>query len=448
MNTSTIQWTASSQDAQWTPKQAASAPANERASLTLTEELFQSVEGFGGCFNELGYAALQHLTDEDRETVLHALFHPEGEHRFSICRLPIGASDYALEWYSHNEHDGDYAMERFSIERDRKYLVPYIKEALKLNPDLKLFASPWSPPTWMKFPKAYNYGTLRWEKDVLQAYALYFVKFVQAYREEGITIHQIHVQNEVAADQKFPSCLWTGEQLKEFIRDYLGPAFEQHGLDTEIWLGTINAPDPWQELIKKTTSDYDVYAAVVLSDPEAYKYVKGVGYQWAGKYAIQRTVQSYPELRYMQTENECGDGNNTWDYAKYVFNLYQHYFTNGVNAYVYWNMALEPKGRSTWGWEQNAMITVDPATKQATNNPEFYVMKHFANAVRPGAKRIGLRGPWAGHAVAFRNPDGETVVVLANPFKETRELKLSDGKDVYSFQLEPESFHTIRWSNA
>lgn len=443
MDKSAIRWVSSTQTSYWTNKDAAAETAEGKANLSITGDKFQIVEGFGGCFNELGYDALSHLSDQDRDDVLHALFHPEGEHRFSICRLPIGASDYALEWYSHNETDGDLEMNHFNIERDHKYLLPYIKAALKLNPELKLFASPWSPPTWMKSPRAYNYGTLRWEKEILEAYALYFVKFVQAYREEGVTIHQIHVQNEVVADQKFPSCVWTGEQLREFIRDYLGPAFEKHGLDTEIWLGTINAPDPWQELMKKTTSDFDTYANTVLSDPEAYKYVKGVGYQWAGKYAIQRTVQSYPELRYMQTENECGDGNNSWDYAKYVFNLYQHYFVNGVNSYIYWNMVLEPKGRSTWGWEQNAMVTVEPDLKQAVNNPEFYVMKHFAHFVAPGSRRIGLKGPWAGNSLAFELQDGGIAVIIANPFEDMRQLHLSDGVDTHTFELEPESFHTI-----
>lgn len=242
------------QDSPW--KELSFASTNESANLKLTGEQHQLVEGFGGCFNELGYMALSHLSEEQRHEVFHSLFHPEGEHKFNICRLPIGASDYAEQWYSHNEVDGDVAMEHFSIERDFKYLIPYIKEALSYNPNLQFFASPWSPPTWMKSPKAYNYGTLRWEKDILEAYALYFVKFVQAYRDAGITIHQVHVQNEVIADQKFPSCMWTGEQLREFIADYLGPAFDKHGLDTEIWLGTINAPDPWEELIKKkqTTS--------------------------------------------------------------------------------------------------------------------------------------------------------------------------------------------------
>ncbi|WP_431090580.1 glycoside hydrolase family 30 protein [Paenibacillus sp. 8b26] len=443
MSNQTIQWFSTSKAKAWQSRSHHPSETQEPANLTITGETYQLVEGFGGCFNELGYVALNHLESDEREQVLHSLFHPEGEHKFTICRLPIGASDYALEWYSHNETDGDVEMKHYSIERDQQYLIPFIREALQLNPDLKLFASPWSPPTWMKSPKAYNYGTLRWEKNILKAYALYFVKFVQAYREAGITIHQVHVQNEVIADQKFPSCVWTGEQLREFIRDYLGPAFEEHGLDTEIWLGTINAPDPWEELMKKTSTGFDEYAHTVLSDPEAYKYIKGVGYQWAGKNAIQRTVASYPELRYMQTENECGNGENSWDYAKYVYNLYQHYFTNGVNAYIYWNMVLEPKGKSTWGWEQNSMITVDPADRKRTLNPEYYVMKHFSHFVLPGARRIGLHGSWTGNAVAFRNADGQTIVVIANPFHESRVLNLSAGEDTHHFELEPESFNTI-----
>ncbi|MDQ0113019.1 glycoside hydrolase family 30 protein [Paenibacillus harenae] len=447
MNEHKLRWIASTEQRRWLEQAAVTATAATAATanLTITDREHQTFEGFGGCFNELGHVALGRLPAEERDQVMHDLFHPEGEHRLSVCRLPIGASDYALDWYSHNETDGDTAMEHFSVERDRKHLIPYIKEALKLNPELVLFASPWSPPTWMKFPKAYNYGTLRWEKDILEAYALYFVKFVQAYAEEGITIHQVHVQNEVVADQKFPSCVWTGQQLREFIRDYLGPAFERHGLDTEIWLGTINAPEAWDEWLKKKATDFDGYAGTVLGDPEAYKYIKGVGYQWAGKYGIQRAVQSYPELRYMQTENECGDGENTWFYAKYIFSLYQHYLFNGVHAYVYWNMVLEPKGRSTWGWEQNAMVTVDPATRQYVRNPEYYVMKHYAHFVSPGDIRIGLQGPWSGHASAFLKPDGTKIIVLSNPYPEEKELRLSCGSVVYNFRLEPESFHTIVW---
>lgn len=435
-------WISTTKNQYWQEKNAIM-NENDQPNLIITDETKRVIDGFGGCFNELGYEALSQLSEEDRKRVLDALFLPDGECQFRICRLPIGASDYALEWYSHNETPEDYEMKHFSIERDKKYLIPYIKEALKRNPELKLFASPWSPPTWMKFPKAYNYGTLRWEPAVLEAYALYFVKFVQAYKEEGITIHQIHVQNEVVADQKFPSCVWTGDQLREFISVYLGPAFKKHEIDAEIWLGTINAPEPWDEWLKGKTSDYEAFAQTVLSDPSAYQYVKGVGYQWAGKYAIQRTVQSYPELKYMQTENECGNGENTWGYAHYVHNLYRHYYVNGANAYIYWNMVLRPKGKSTWGWEQNSMITVDPETKKTIYNPEYYVMKHFSHFVKPGAVRVETMGPWTGNATAFQNPDGTKVIVIANPFKEVRELTIEHKGETYSFVLEAESFNTI-----
>src|SRR5690625_3864829 len=216
-------WYSSTKEEQWVDSTLKKEFKTEKeVHLSIGDQSYQTVGHFGGCFNELGFQALSHLSKKEQEQYFFDLFHPDGEQKFTMCRLPIGASDYALEWYSLNEHDGDYEMEHFSIERDQKYLIPYIKKALKMNPDLKLFASPWSPPTWMKSPKAYNFGTLRWEKRVLEAYALYFVKFIQAYEKEGIKIDQIHVQNEVVADQKFPSCVWTGEQLREFIAKYLG----------------------------------------------------------------------------------------------------------------------------------------------------------------------------------------------------------------------------------
>ncbi|MET1031566.1 glycoside hydrolase family 30 protein [Domibacillus tundrae] len=422
-----IQWISTTKEQYWQEKQPEQ-KADASVNLIVTDDAKRVIEGFGGCFNELGYHALQQLPEREQHKVYDALFSPDGDSRFSICRLPIGASDYALEWYSHNEAENDVEMDHFSIERDRQYLIPYIKEALKRNPDLQLFASPWSPPTWMKFPKAYNYGTLRWEPAILKAYALYFVKFVQAYAEEGITIHQVHVQNEVVADRKFPSCVWTGEQLREFIRDYLGPAFKEHGLETEIWLGTINGIV--EDLFAKSASDYDSIAAPSLNDPEAAQFISGVGYQWAGKYALQQTVQSYPDMRYMQTENECGDGKNTWDYAHYVFNLYRHYFINGVNAYIYWNMILEPEGKSTWGWKQNAMMTADVEKQTVHCNPEYYVMNHFSRFVKPGARRIETVGPWTGTAVAFQNQDGTNVIVLQNPFKDTREANVTINGEI------------------
>lgn len=424
-------------------KQGMENTGHNRVTLQVSESENRVVEGFGSCFNELGMKALNLLNETKRSEILDQLFLPEGDCRFNLCRLPIGASDYAIEWYSHNEHEDDFDMEQFSIEKDQRLLIPYIKEALKRNPDIILTACPWSPPTWMKTQKVCNFGTLRWEDEILKAYALYFVKFVQAYEKEGITIHQVHVQNEVVADQKFPSCRWTGEQLRDFIKNYLGPAFEQHQIKSEIWLGTINAPEPHIEWMEDYTQDFDVYAGLVLRDAEAYKYVSGVGYQWAGKNAIQRSVEAYPEKRFYQTENECGNGKNTWLYAEYVFNLFRHYFVNGANGYMYWNAVLEPKGMSTWGWEQNSMITINPDTKEVTYNPDYYVMKHFSHFVQVGAKRLSTSGVDSVDTVAFKNPDESIIIVISNKNDDSRLSTIEFAGEIFEVELEGHSFNTI-----
>lgn len=406
-------------------------PSAGAATLSLTGATDQTWEGWGGCFNELGWIALSALPARRRQAVLQALFDPREGCRFGLCRLPIGASDYGADWYSHNETDGDYAMKHFSIARDRRHLLPYIRAAQSIRPDLRFFASPWSPPTWMKSPKVYNYGRLVWTPRNLKAYALYFVKFVQAYAAAGVPINQVHVQNEPLADQKFPSCLWSGEQLRDFIRDHLAPAFRRARLSTEIWLGTLN------------TDDFHGYPSLVLADPAAARAVAGIGLQWAGKGMVQRIHAAWPERRVFQTENECGDGRNSWDYAHYVCDLILHYLANGVNGYIYWNMVLPEGGRSTWGWSQNAMVSVAPDSGRVTLNPEFHVMKHFSRFIEPGAVRLGVCGPLAGNAVAFRNPDGRRVLVAHNPWPAARPLTWTDELGGFTAELPAESFNSF-----
>ncbi|GMQ61960.1 glycoside hydrolase family 30 protein [Vallitalea maricola] len=413
--------------------------------LTLTDKRDQTIDGFGACFNELGWIALNKIDDKQREEVIKNFFDQEHGAKFNFCRMPIGASDYAAQWYSLNEQENDFEMKHFSIERDRSYLIPYINSAKKYKKDLKLFASPWSPPTWMKFPKAYNYGRLIMKEEYLKAYALYFLKFIEAYEKEGIRIDQIHIQNEPFADQKFPSCLWSGEQFRQFIGEYLGPLFEKENVDTQIWLGTLNGPEQMKFLPTGTIilDIFDEYVDHVLFDKMAKKYISGVGYQWAGREAIQRTRESYPDMKLIQTENECGDGNNTWEYARYVFNLMRHYFRNGVSSYTYWNMVLEPGGSSTWGWKQNSLVTVDPKTEEVIYNPEFYVMKHFSGYVKPGAKRIEVKGPWSGAAVAFENPNQEIIVVAANNVNYSRDMSININKKNIRVNLKGYSFNTF-----
>ncbi len=406
-------------------------PPSTQAEVTLSiggvVSHLQPWRGFGGCFNELGWSALTGLDEKQRCAVLNSLFAPSGCY-FTHCRLPIGASDYALEWYSHDEYADDLTMSKFSISRDEIYLIPYIKAAQAIQPNLEFFASPWSPPTWMKFPKAYSYGTLIQTPEILKAYALYFVKFIEAYAECGIKINQIHPHNEPRADQKFPSCLWTGPEMAHFIRDYLVPAFREHKIEAQAFLGTLN------------TDDFDGFFFPALL--EGRDSIAGVGLQWAGKGMVQRIHRAFPSLPISQTENECGDGKQTWDYAAYVFSLLQHYLMNGASSYIYWNMVLEPGGKSTWGWDQNAMITIDKTTRSIVYTHEFYLMKHFAHFIRPGARLRETSGELASNAIVCENPDGQVIAVVHNPLSRPLHLKIGPFTSLQA-HLPAHSFSTL-----
>ena len=339
-------------------------------------------------------------------------------------------------------------MEHFSVEHDEQTLIPYIHRAQEWQPNMQLFSSPWSPPTWMKRPKAYNYGRLVQTPENLKAYAKYFVKYIQAYAEHGITVNQLHVQNEVFADQKFPSALWDSEALKVFIRDYLGPAFDEAGLDTDIWLGTLNGPEDMAWTgggYGMTLNNYNRFVDNILFDDGARKYIKGIAYQWAGQNCIARTHESWPEIELIQSESECGTGDNSWEYTEYIFHLINHYFRNGATAYTYWNMILDDQD-STWGWWQNSLFTITADKHEVRRNPEYYVMRHFSHYVRPGAKVLGTTGHFNSMAIAFRNPDGTVVVVAQNALDEERPFAFADpdaAERGFKVTLAPRSFNTF-----
>ncbi len=364
--------------------------------------------------------------------------------------MPIGANDYAVNWYSHNETEGDFAMENFSIDRDKERLIPYIKEAQKLNPDVQVWASPWCPPSWMKHSKHYacksnpEFNDLpeEWssteelvsrfitEPEYFEAYALYFAKFVKAYEEAGIDISAVHVQNEYNSAQNFPSCVWNPQDLGIFIADYLGPKFESENLDTEIWLGTVERPQ-----LERVTD--------VIEYKNAKEYVDGIGFQWAGKGAIEAVHATYPEMRLMQTETECGDGSNDWKAAEHTFGLMKHYFENGANSYMYWNMVLDETGKSQWGWKQNSMISIDSKTKAIVYNPEFYLMKHLSAYVAPGSVKLLAAGD-VDNTIAFYNEADKTVVLLTyNDTDEKQELNVTIGEEVVKAAIEGKSFNTL-----
>lgn len=423
-----------------------SAQVTSSQDLQLDGNSYQAIRGFGGCFNELGWLALQTVSEQERNQIIKELFDPE-EMNFTFNRAPVGANDFADHWYSYDEVEGDYELKHFSVERDEQVLIPYIHAAQQWQPDMKLFASPWSPPTWMKRPKAYNYGRLVMTPENLKAYAQYLVKYVQAYAEHGIAVNQLHVQNEVFADQKFPSALWDAESMKVFIRDYLGPAFEAAGLDTDIWLGTLNGPEDMAFTggYGMKLDNYNRYVDEILFDTDARKYIKGIGYQWVGRAAIQRTHVSWPEVELIQSESECGNGENTWEYAEYVFHLVNHYFRNGATAYTYWNMILDDQD-STWGWWQNSLFTITADTHEIRRNPEYYIMRHFSQYVKPGAVVLGTTGHFNSMGIAFRNPDGSLVVVVQNALNHAMPFTFADPEhSEHSVQvtLEARSINTF-----
>lgn len=428
-----VKWFSTTEQESWKEIEYNEIEKTGDVDLRLTGETDQVIDGFGACFNELCEIALEDLSTQDRDKVLDLLFKPDEDGlRLTYNRMPIGASDFAERWYSYNEVEDDYEMEHFSIDGDRRYLLPMIKDAYKRNGSMILFASPWSPPTWMKFPKAHNFGTLKWNEKNLKAYALYFAKFVEAYENEGIKIEAVHVQNEPFSDQKFPSCKWTGEQFIEFIGKYLGPTFKERGLNTKIFLGTLNSG---------IIEAYNEYINAILHDSDASKYLDGIGIQWAGKGLAPLMHESWPEVYTIQTENECGDGGNSWHYAKYIFSLFRHYFTFGVHAYTYWNSVLPKGGMSTWGWKQNSMITVEDGHYKL--NYEYFIMKHFSRYVRPGAVRLVLTGHWTSNSVAFKNVDGSVVLITQNPFKKSQALHFELEGNEYFFDLPADSINTF-----
>ncbi len=415
------------------------------------DEPEQVIDGFGGSFNELGWEAMSVLDDNARREVMAALFSEDGC-KFNLCRMPIGANDFALDWYSLNDTPGDFAMEHFSIERDRQRLIPYIKLAMEYRPDLRIWSSPWSPPPWMKRsgyyacrPSRYNdldpdlpFAGADGPTDFItdartqDAYALYLAKYVQAYRGEGIDVYAVHPQNEPHSCQPFPSSLWQGPDLKNFVRNHLGPLLRERGLDTEIWYGTFERPYEGQ------------FAAEIdslLNDAQAMQYMAGVGFQWAGKGAIAAVHERRPQLKLMHTETECGNGQNSWEYAEYTYDLWRHYFDHGANSQLHWNMILSAGRVSPWGWRQNSMISIDSTNGDVRYNPEFYLVKHFSHFIRPGARKLRVTGDRKSE-LAFRNPDGSIVLVLHNDADNVASLRAKIGMHVVNLEIPGHAFAT------
>ena len=413
------------------------------------------IEGFGACFNDLGWTSLSALGEADREAVMRELFDPAAGARFTYCRMPVGANDFSTEAYSYDETDGDFDLKNFSIEHDRKTLIPFIQAARRYQPKLRLWASPWTPPSWMKrnhfYAEAASYPGMGFKDNGIrpdqvghegedmfiqeprnfEAYARYFGRFIDAYRAEGIPIGVVMPQNEFNSAQNFPSCTWTAEGLARFVR-HLGPEMQKR--DVEVFFGTLERGNP--KLLE-----------TVMADPEAAKFVKGVGVQWAGKNALPAIHREYPELAIFQSEQECGDGKNAWSYTGYCWQLMKHYFRSGASGYMYWNISLDGDAKSTWGWPQNSLVTVDAAAKTYRWNHDYYLLKHLTHFVDVGARCLETTGT-CDDALAFANPDGTAAVLLRNELPHAQRVQVQVGEAALGVELPADSLGTLNVMSA
>jgi glucosylceramidase len=450
----------------WTPGTISTSTAN--ATVTVNDTASQTWEGFGGCFNERGWQALQQLGQSDRDRAMQLLFAKDAAN-FAIGRIPMGASDYAIARYTDDEGGTDTAMANFNTTQDEKYLIPYIKAALAVKSDIKFWASPWTPPTWMKTgpftatthdnattSSNFDSGNMNDVAANLTAYAQYFVKFVAAYKAAGINITTVAPQNEPNYALHYPSCIWTTALFTKFVGQYLGPALKDAGVG--VMVGTLSNADSGKDTDLGTSA---------LNDSTAGSFFKVAGVQWN---VLEKVIggTTFKSLPIWATEHKCGnypwdgatgcgDGGSTScpaynksqapnDQAYGVESWYQirRSLNSGrITAYNAWNMALDTGGLGNDDkreWRQNALLAVDTGSKALKVTPAYCVFRHFSQFVAIGAKRVATSG---GDAVAFKNPDGSIVAVMYNSGSANSSYGISIGGQKFQFSMPAAGWATV-----
>jgi glucosylceramidase len=396
----------------------------------------QPILGFGAAFTDAACYMFNQLSPSAREQLFHELFHP-AEMGLNVCRTCIGSSDYSTKVYSYDEGEADPELKRFSIEQDRQYVLPILREARKANPDIFLFSSPWSPPGWMKAGGSMLGGSMR--RRYMPAYANYFLKFLQAYVEEGVPIQAVTPQNEVDTDQdgRMPACIWPQEYEIEFVRDHLGPLLEKQGLATKIWILDHN---------------YNLWGRAVaeLDDAGLRKYCNAIA--WHGYVGtpemMTKAHEAHPEAEMYWTEG--GPDYTRPDYLTDWANwgkTFSDVLRNWGRSITAWNLALDEKGRPNIGpFPCGGLVTIHSQTREITRSGQYWAFAHFSRAVRRGARRFDSQStlPDVQH-VAFENPDGQRVAVVTNA-GAARPVVLRIGKLESEIALEKNSVSTFVWS--
>lgn len=376
---------------------------------------FQTIEGIGGAFNEVGGEALLSLDKKSQKSVLENLFSKD-KGAFTFCRTAIGASDFGLDAYSYSNTPNDYKMKKFSIKRDEKYVIPYIKGALQYNKNLTIFGSPWSPPAWMKQNESMTGLTgkpniLKSGSKIKKAYALYFAKYVQAYQKEGVTIDRICIQNENDANTKYTSNVLRAKEMVDFANKYLIPQFKKSKLQTGIYAGTFRASD-----------QMDLMDFTKLKNTNK---LDGVGIQYTNPVILNDALKTMPDLKMFHTEGRCFNGKNTSEQALTRLDEVAGYINSGCTAYSYWNMILNETTKSSWDWPQNSLININRTTKEVIYNPDYNAMYIIGKFIQPGDVRVASLNRGNYPMIVVKSPNGDVKVLIQNPNKKTTTFNLS-----------------------
>ena len=390
---------------------------------------FQSVLGIGGALTDAAAETFYKLSVENQVRFLEAYYDKEKGIGYTLGRTNIHSCDFSSASYTYIE-EGDSELNTFSIDHDREYRLPFIKKAIKAaGGKLTMYASPWSPPAFMKTNNNMLQGG-NLKPEYFQPWADYYVKFIEAYEAEGIPIWGLTIQNEPMAVQRWESCIYTAEEERDFLKNYLGPTLAKAGMEEK------------KIIVWDHNRDFLFHrASAILNDPEAAKYVWGTGFHWYEdwKYGIpmyqnvKSVYEVFPDKNLIFTEgcNEGYDINHIDDVRlaeRYGMSMIND-FNNGVVAWTDWNILLdETGGPNHVGNLCFAPVHGDTRTGSLTFTNSYYYIGHFSKFVRPGARRISsVSSSNLVLTTAFINQDASVIVIAMNRGEEALDYTITIG---------------------
>ncbi|MBI1225355.1 MAG: glucosylceramidase [Bacteroidetes bacterium] len=403
-----------------------------------TTQHYQAIEGFGYTMTGGSAKLLVQMGAAERTALLRQFFGTDSTAiGVSYLRISIGASDLDAEVFSYDDLPAgqtDTDLSKFSIAKDEASLIPVLKEVLAINPNMKFMGSPWSPPSWMKNNGSSMGGNLN--PAYYSVYAQYFVKYIQAYKAHGISIDAVTIQNEPHHGGNNPSMVMSSAQQAAFIKTSLGPAFRAAGISTKIIVWDHNCDEP-------------NYPIEVLSDPAAKEYVQGSAFHlYAGDEAALSAVHdTHPDKALYFTEQWTGkNGDFGGDLMWHIRHVIIGTMRNWSQVALEWNLANDPNfGPHTPGGctECRGAVTIDG--NAVTKNVSYYIIGQASKFVTPGSVRLGSNIPNEMWNVAFRRPDGKTVLIVLNEASAPQSFNIQLGRRYIKASLQGKTVGTFVW---